>query len=153
MTSTVAVSESYFVLTVVFHKISTLPRDVDSFVESERFMTQHGTSLYVRMFISEECVEVNDYCNVYLNSTGAVKLSCSINMVNHKDDKKSIIRTVTSYEFKAGAGRGWSSLTKSENLLDPKHSFLVQDAVTIRGKTKNQRLQILYRKLREGTVI
>jgi hypothetical protein len=60
MTSTVSVSESSFVLTVVFDKISTLPRDVGCFVESERFMTQHGTSLHVEMYIGGESVKEKD---------------------------------------------------------------------------------------------
>jgi hypothetical protein len=51
-------------------------------------------------------------------------------LVNHIDDKKSITRTDTSYDFKAGSGYGWT-FTKTEHLLDPKHGFLVHDAVTI----------------------
>ena len=77
MTSTVSVSESSFVLTVVFDKISILPRDVGSFVESERFMTQHGTSLYVEMYIGGHTVEEEDYCSLFLHSTDAVMFSQS----------------------------------------------------------------------------
>lgn len=45
LAGSVSVSELSFVLTVVFDKISTLPTDVGSFVESERFMTQQGVNL------------------------------------------------------------------------------------------------------------
>ena len=131
MSSTVSVSESSFVLTVVFDKISTLSRDVGCLVESERFMTQHGTSLYVKMCIGGHTVKEKDYCSLFLNSTDTVKLLYSMKLVNHIDDKKSIYQTVTSHDFKAGSGIGWKSFTKSENLLNPIHGFLVQDAVTI----------------------
>jgi hypothetical protein len=145
LAGSVSVSELSFKLTVVFDKMSTLPRDAGSFVESERFMTQHGTSLYVRMYIGGNQMVNTDHCSLYLNFTGSVKLSYSMKLVNHIDDKKSINRTDTSYDFKAGGdnGRGWKSVIKSEHLLDSVHGFLVQDAVTIVFQIKiegNQRI-------------
>ena len=65
----VSVSESFFALTVVFDKISILPKDVGSSVESERFMTQHGTSLYVNMYIGGQKMENKDHCSLYLQYT------------------------------------------------------------------------------------
>ena len=125
MSSTVSVSESSFVLTVVFDKISTLSRDVGCLVESERFMTQHGTSLYVKMCIGGHTVKEKDYCSLFLNSTDTVKLLYSMKLVNHIDDKKSINQTITSYDYDAGkfSGYGWPCVTESENLLKPKHAF------------------------------
>ena len=52
-------------------------------------------------------------------------------LVNHIDDKKSIIETIDSHEFEAGDGYGSNSFTETEHLLDPKHGFLVRDAITI----------------------
>ena len=102
MSSTVSVSESSFVLTVVFDKISILPRDVGSSVESERFMTQQGVNLYVKMYIDGHTVEEEDYCSLFLHSTDAVKLSYSMKLVNHIDDKKSINQTIASHDYDAG---------------------------------------------------
>jgi len=130
LAGSVSVLESSFALTVVFDKISTLPRDVGSSVDSERFMTQQAVNLHVRMYIGGESAEEKDYCSLVLFSTGSKKLSYSMKLVNHIDDKKSITRTDTSYDFKAGSGYGWT-FTKTEHLLDPKHGFLVHDAVTI----------------------
>jgi hypothetical protein len=129
LAGSVSVLESSFALTVVFDKISTLPRDVGSSVDSERFMTQQAVNLHVRMYIGGESAEEKDYCSLVLFSTGSKKLSYSMKLVNHIDDKKSITRTDTSYDFKVG-GYGWT-FTKTEHLLDPKHGFLVHDAVTI----------------------
>ena len=89
-TGSVSVSESSFVLTVVFDKISTLTRDVGASVESERVMIQHGTRLYVQLFIGGESEAEKDHCSIFLSSTDALKLSFSMKLVNHIDDKKSI---------------------------------------------------------------
>jgi hypothetical protein len=140
----VSVSESFFALTVVFDKISILPKDVGSSVESERFMTQHGTSLCVNMYIGGQKMENKDHCSLYLYSTDAVKSSCSMKLVNHKDDKKSIDSTFSSHDFKAGSGYGWPFFTKSENLLNPIHGFLVQDAITIEIEITIDGLQRVY---------
>ena len=140
----VSISDSSFALTVVFNKISTLPRDVGRFVYSDRVMTQHGTSLFLKMFIGGQSVEAKDHCSLFLFTTDAVKLSYSMKLVNHIDDKKSINRTINSYEFKAGSGRGSNSFTKTEHLLDPKHDFLVQDAITIFLQLKVEGKQRLY---------
>jgi hypothetical protein len=79
-------------------------------------------------------------------------------LVNHIDDNKSINRTDTSRDFKTGSCLGWKSFTKSEDLLDSVHGFLVQDALTIVFQIKiegNQRINDcrLYHKCREGIVI
>jgi len=144
LAGSVSVSESSLSLTVVFDKISTLPRDVGSSIFSDGVMTQHGTRLYVQIFIGGNKVETKDHCSIILNSTDAVKLSYSMKLVNHIDDKKSIIETINSYEFEAGEGYGWNSFTKTEHLLDPKHGFLVQDAITIFLQLKVEGKQRLY---------
>ena len=144
LAGSVSVSESSLSLTVVFDKISTLPRDVGSSIYSDGVMTQHGTRLYVQIFIGGNKVETKDHCSIILNSTDAVKLSYSMKLVNHIDDKKSIIETINSYEFEAGEGYGWNSFTKTEHLLDPKHGFLVQDAITIFLQLKVEGKQRLY---------
>ena len=77
LAGSVSVSELSFKLTVVFDKISILPRDVGCFAESERFMTHHGTSLYVKMYIGGHTVEEEDYCSLFLHSTDAVMFSQS----------------------------------------------------------------------------
>jgi hypothetical protein len=110
-------------------------------------MTQHGTSLYVNMYIGGYTVEEEDYCSLGLYSMGSVKLSCSImKLVNHVDDKKSINQTITSHDYDAGkfSGYGWPSFTKSENLLNPIHGFLVQDVITIEIKISIDGLQRVY---------
>ena len=73
LAGSVSVSESSLSLTVVFDKISTLPRDFGSSIYSDGVMTQHGTRLYVQMFIGGNTVETKDHCSVYLISTDAVK--------------------------------------------------------------------------------
>ena len=126
----VSVSDSSFALTVVFNKISTLPRDVGRFVYSDRVMTQHGTSLFLTMYIGGDRVEEKEHCSLFLKTTDAVKLSYSMKLANHIDDKKSINLRVRSDEFKAGDGCGWGSFIETEKLLDPNHGFIVHDAIT-----------------------
>ena len=58
-------------------------------------------------FIGGEIVEEKDHCSIILNSTDVVKLSYSMKLVNHIDDKKNIIETINSYEFKGSDGYGW----------------------------------------------
>jgi hypothetical protein len=67
-------------------------------------------------------------------------------LVNHIDDKKSINQTITSHDYDAGkfSGYGWPSFTKSENLLNPIHGFLVQDVITIEVKISIDGLQRVY---------
>jgi hypothetical protein len=99
------------------------------------------------MYIGGYTVEEEDYCSLGLYSMGSVKLSCSImKLVNHVDDKKSINQTITSHDYDAGkfSGYGWPSFTKSENLLNPIHGFLVQDVITIEVKISIDGLQRVY---------
>ena len=142
MTTTVA--ESSFALTVVFDKISTLPRGDGTSVDSDRVMVQHGTSFYLQMFIDGNTAEQKYHCSLYLISTDAVKLSFSMKLVNHIDDKKSINKPVIPYEFEADDGFGWPTFIKSEKLLDPKHGFLMQDAISIVLQMKIEGKQKLY---------
>ena len=67
-------------------------------------------------------------------------------LVNHIDDKKSINQTIISHDYEGGkfSGYGWPCFTKSENILNPIHGFLVQDAITIEVNISIDGLQRVY---------
>ena len=87
--SSVKISQSSFVLSFVFDKVASLPRDCCAFVQSETIIL-HGNAWYVHMYIGGTPNGKKDNCCVFLYPSAAMEGTARIKLISHHGESYSI---------------------------------------------------------------